>query len=709
MADTNLARFRIAVAGALAHLESRRREINDLNVFPVADGDTGDNMAVTLRAVLDELDRLMAGHGESTIDEIGREEIVQSVARAALLGARGNSGVILSQLIRGAAEELVSRPGELIDPTLIAAALAHAADRGYASVREPAEGTILTVAREMAHQIMTDVAHRTDSPRLGPATDPALQDEVIAQTLERALTAGRESVDRGPELLAVLRDAGVVDAGGYGLTVLFAGVVAALRGEESPHDEQAPRQAPARGSRPEHSSITYRYCTNFAVIGEGLEAAGFTGALEAIGDSVLVVGDAATLKVHVHTDDPERATAVFAGVGAVSRLDVADMRAPVAERDTRRAAVAAQRGEQRAAAGAGPAGTATSAGAATSAAEAIRARCGAVAVVCGDGMHELFASFLACNAIDGGLAMDPSASQLLAAIHGVPCEEVVVLPNGPAAALTAQHCAELSEKRVSVVPAMSQQAGLAAAVVLRSDLGAHANATALTSALEDLRSGSVAQAASDDPDGRFRRGEAIGLVDDRVVAWGEVEPTLRFVLTELSAGAELISCIAGRDAPLDELEVARLGPEGVSELEHRRGEPPHRTGGYWWPNRSPRHGDSACARRPTRRRRRSYSPLADRPGRCSADREPSPRITFKARGAWCTALGSGGAARREGQRRDGEGERGDARHPTEIMRNTAKTSGPAVIINRCRRVPQRRPPARPCTRSTRASLGPPAS
>ena len=170
MTDTNLVRFRAAVAGALAHLESRRQEVNDLNVFPVADGDTGDNMALTLRAVLDELDRLDGGDGGRTIDEIGREEIVQSVARAALLGARGNSGVILSQLIRGAAEELVSRPGQLIDATLIGAALANAADRAYASVREPAEGTILTVAREMAHRIATDVAHTAENPRLAPGT-----------------------------------------------------------------------------------------------------------------------------------------------------------------------------------------------------------------------------------------------------------------------------------------------------------------------------------------------------------------------------------------------------------------------------------------------------------------------------------------------------------------------------------------------------------
>jgi dihydroxyacetone kinase-like predicted kinase len=148
-ADPSLVRFRVVVEGALAHLESRREEINDLNVFPVADGDTGDNMALTLRAVLEEIDRLANGEGR-TIDEIGREEIVESVARAALLGARGNSGVILSQLIRGAAEELISRPGELVDPMLISAAMARAAQRAYDSVRDPAEGTMLTVVREMA-------------------------------------------------------------------------------------------------------------------------------------------------------------------------------------------------------------------------------------------------------------------------------------------------------------------------------------------------------------------------------------------------------------------------------------------------------------------------------------------------------------------------------------------------------------------------------
>src|ERR1700754_2228725 len=328
MPDPSIARFRRVVSSALAELENRRAEVNDLNVFPVADGDTGDNMALTMRAVLAELDRL-SEQGE--IDEIGRDEIVDSVARAALLGARGNSGVILSQLIRGAAEELAYRPGELVDPVLVGAAMARAADRAYDSVREPAEGTILTVVREMAHRVASELAHM-DAPRLAPGDAAERQDTLIADVLERALDAGQQSVRRGPDLLPVLREAGVVDAGGFGLTVIFAGVVAALRGTEAP---ELDHHAPARVTHPQHVSSTYRYCTNFAVTGEGLDPGAWIPRLEAIGDSVLVVGDQRTLKIHVHTDEPEQATGLFTGAGSVSRLDVADMLEQVQQRSDR--------------------------------------------------------------------------------------------------------------------------------------------------------------------------------------------------------------------------------------------------------------------------------------------------------------------------------------------------------------------------------------
>jgi len=544
-ADPSLVRFRAVVEGAHAHLESRREEINDLNVFPVADGDTGDNMALTLRAVLDELERLAISDARP-LDEIGREEIVERVARAALLGARGNSGVILSQLIRGAAEELISRPGELVDPLLISAAMARAAQRAYDSVREPAEGTILTVMREMAACAATELAHMPNH-RLGPDAEPDLQNEVLAEILERAIAAGEASVKRGPDLLPVLREAGVVDAGGYGVTIIFAGVVAALRGTEAPELEH--HVAPARVTHPQHESSTYRYCTNFAVTGHDLEAHAFIEPLERIGDSVLVVGDAATLKIHVHTDDPEQATAVFDGAGDVSHLDVADMHVQVEERSERLSANGHAPPVQ---------------------------RCGALAVCSGPGMATLFEG-LGVQALDGGATLNPSTYELLAGIHGVPAEEVVVLPNSPNVFMAAERAAELSEKQVCVVPTRNQQAGLAAAIALLPDGGAEESAAAMRAALEHVRTGGVAPAARPDPNGRFAVGDAVGYVGDDLVAWGEPEATLREVLATLADGAELVTCIAGDGAPLDAPAIEALVPAGV-ELEHSPGGQPS----WWW-------------------------------------------------------------------------------------------------------------------------------
>jgi DAK2 domain fusion protein YloV len=542
MSDPSIVRFRALVQAGLAALEARREEVNDLNVFPVADGDTGDNMVLTLRAVLQELDRLSGASEGRTIDEIGRDEIVASVARAALLGARGNSGVILSQLIRGAAEELASRPGELVDPVLIGAALARAADQAYGSVRDPAEGTILTVVREMAHRVASELAH-TPGARLGTDATASEQDRVIAQVIESALAAGEESVRRGPDLLPVLREAGVVDAGGYGLVVLLAGIVGALRGGHAP---ALPHQPAARVSHPQHASTRFRYCTNFAVSGTALEQRRYIEALEQLGDSVLVVGDAATLKVHVHTDDPDAATALFADAGVVSHLDVADMHAQVAARDERLV---------------GPA--------------PVRV-CGALAVVNGDGMGALFESF-GVRVLDGGPTLNPSTYDLLAAIHAVPAEEVVVPPNRGKVQMAAERAADLSEKTVLVVASRSPQAGLATAVSLDPDRGAAENAAAMSETLEHVRTGAVAPAARDDAQGRFRAGDAVGFVEEELVAWGAPRETLEDVLAQLAENAELITCLRGVDAPLDDQTVHELAFNGV-ELELSEGGQPS----YWW-------------------------------------------------------------------------------------------------------------------------------
>jgi DAK2 domain fusion protein YloV len=462
--------------------------------------------------------------------------------------------VILSQLIRGAAEELASRPGELVDPVLIGAAMARAAQRAYASVREPAEGTMLTVMRDMAAAVASELAHMPD-PRLRPDADPGDQNRRIADILERAIVAGEQSVKHGPELLPILKEAGVVDAGGYAVTVVFAGVVAALRGEQAP---ELDHHAPARVTHPEHESTTFRYCTNFAVTGADLGAGRFIDALERLGDSVLVVGDSATLKVHLHTDDPERAIAVFAGAGDVSHLDVADMRLQVEQRGERLLQAAASNGD-----GAAPSAAHTSV-------------TGVLAVTAGAGIRMLYES-MGAHVLEGGQTLNPSTHELLAGIHEVPAEEVVVLPNSSNVFMAAERAAELSDKAVRVVASRSQQAGLSALVALMPDASAADNAAAMEAALSHLRTGAVAPAAREDAQGRFAVGDAVGFVDDEIVAWGAPGPTLEAVLQALATGAELLTCIAGDGAPLDDDGVAALAPDGV-ELELPEGGQPS----YWW-------------------------------------------------------------------------------------------------------------------------------
>jgi uncharacterized protein len=536
MADPSIERFRRVVSAAATHLEERRKEVNDLNVFPVADGDTGDNMALTLRAVSDELDRLDG----QMVDEIGRTELVNALARAALMGARGNSGVILSQIVRGAAEELASRPGELVDPMLVAAAFARAADAAYESVREPAEGTMLTVFREMAHSISRRLAHM-ERTRLAPDASPAEQDELLAELLEDAVRDGEAAVERTPEQLEILRDSGVVDAGAYGLVVILAGVVAGLRGDDS-IEEELQHHVPAGNTRPHHEDSRYRYCTNFIVTGSGLESRSYVPQLEELGDSVLVVGDEATLKVHVHTDEPDSAMALFEGAGGVTQVDIADMREQIAERTARLQA----------------------------------GRCAAVAVVAGRGVRELYEG-LGAFVVDGGDTFNPSISDLLAAIHEVPSEEVLVFPNNPNVVMAAERAAELSDKEARVVPCNSQQAGVAALVELNPESSIEENEARVTAALEEIRAGSVAPAARDDQQGRFVTGDAVGFVADEIVAWGGAGSTLSQTIEKLAEEAEILTVIGGAGAPIPLGEIEKLVPDGV-EVELHDGEQPN----YWW-------------------------------------------------------------------------------------------------------------------------------
>jgi dihydroxyacetone kinase-like predicted kinase len=392
----------------------------------------------------------------------------------------------------------------------------------------------------LAARAASEIAHMTE-PRLQSRVDDATQNEMLAYVLEHALEAGQSSVKRGPELLPILREAGVVDAGGYGLTVIFAGVIAALRGADPPPLEH---HAPARITHPQHHSSTHRYCTNFAVTGENLDPGPWISRLELLGDSVLVVGDQSTLKIHVHTDEPERATSLFDGVGEVSRLDVADMHEQVEQRTAR-------------------------------VREAVNT-CGVLAVVNGDGMRELFEG-MGAYVLDGGATLNPSTYELLAGIHDIPAEEVVVLPNSPNVRMAAERAAELSEKAVRVIPTRSMAAGLAAAVALDPSVDSRENANAMEETLRHVRTGGVTEAARDDTKGRFRRGDSVGFIDEELVAWGEPGETLEVVLGELGREAELLTVIEGVGAPLAGDAVAALAPDST-EVEFERGGQPS----WWW-------------------------------------------------------------------------------------------------------------------------------
>ena len=321
------------------------------------------------------------------IDEIGRDEIVESVARAALLGARGNSGVILSQLIRGAAEELVSRPGELVDPVLIGAAMARAAQRAYGSVRQPAEGTILTVAARHGDERRRPRSRTCGDTRLGSDGDPAIQNALIADVLERALRRGRG-----------VRPARARPAAGPARERRRRRRRPRADGHRRRHDRRAARHGRARGrdpgarraiSYPQHDSSTYRYCTNFAVTGRDLDPRGWIAPLEALGDSVLVVGDAATLKIHVHTDDPRGRDRPVSRRRARSRTSTS--------RTCTRRSLA-------------PLGSPRGGGRGRAAAQQ---RCGALAVVAGAGLRQLYES-LGVWVLDGGQTLNPSTYELLA-------------------------------------------------------------------------------------------------------------------------------------------------------------------------------------------------------------------------------------------------------------------------------------------------------
>ena len=399
---------------------------------------------------------------------------------------------------------------------------------------------MLTVARAMADAVRERRAHFNSHHLDTDATDRE-QDALLAEMLAAALFAGEEAVRHTPEQLDVLAQAGVVDAGALGLVVIVRGALAALAGE-SVELPEIQRYEPARTIDVHHTESRFRYCTNFIVTGEGLDGDAWIGRLEGLGDSVLVVGDEATLKIHVHTDDPDAAKALFADAGSIEREDIADMREQIAEREARLA----------------------------------QATTAAVAVTSGMGIQRLYEQ-LGALVVDGGPTMNPSTNDLLTGIQDAPAAEVVLFPNSKNVVMAAEEASRLADKPVEVVASDSQQGALAALIEFDPAAGARANADRLRALLTEIRVGGVAPAAKDDVHGRFVRGDCVGFEADDVVAWGGTGSTLAATVARLAEGAEILTIIEGDGAPIPLTELELELPDSV-EVELHRGDQP----AWWW-------------------------------------------------------------------------------------------------------------------------------
>jgi len=558
-----LAAFRTAVANVEAHVD----EINALNVFPVPDGDTGTNMLATLRAALDEA-------ADADARDVGR--VIAALSFGSLMGARGNSGVIASQIIRGAADALAGK--RRFNALDLAHAMRAGAEAAYAAVTRPVEGTILTVARDAAAAAV-EAAERTNE---------------IEAVLLAATEAAHASVLRTPTLLPVLREAGVVDSGGQGLYRLLQGLLQAVVETTRPEIEVGGRAAARPSALVAHADEGYGYETMFLVqapSGRPLDLDAMRAHLESIGESVLVAGDTRAAKVHVHNDRPDAVLAYGLSLGTLSRISIENLDQQTEAVRERRAAEftgapaqASRPGDE----GSAPATTAVGAtaggrdaGSPATADHAETRPLGVVAVAAGPGLAAVFESF-GVDAIVDARTGNPSTGELKAAIDAVPAREVIVLPNDPDVLLAAEQVARLVERPVRIVPTRNAAEGVAALLALDPAADAVANVEPMTEAARAIQSFSVTQAVRDAKvDGRrVRSGEFIVLGPDDclLAADRDLDRAVRAAVAALHPGFELVTLYYGDGAELDEAErVARLVGElwpGV-EVEVVHGGQPH--------------------------------------------------------------------------------------------------------------------------------------
>ncbi len=507
--------FKEMVLAGASLLERNREAIDALNVFPVPDGDTGTNMSLTMKSMVKEL---------SALDEANVAKVAEAASKGALKGARGNSGVILSQIFRGFARGLDG--AAIITPVLFAQALKSGADTAYKAIMKPKEGTILTVIRVIAEEALRQV-------RKNPDDMHALMDVVVQ--------SGEAILKKTPDMLPALKQAGVVDSGGQGLLTVFTGYRATLNGEHIDDTNMEVGEAATLDFEDDHDAleeITFKYCTEFIIqdmpetVTEN-DINTFRRRLARIGDCVVVVGDFSMVKVHVHTNEPGKALQYACAMGDLINLKIDNMAEERKERQARQAREAKE--------------------------EQPQSDYGMVAVSLGEGFSQIFKDLSVDHIVEGGQTMNPSIEDILGAVDAVNAKTVFVLPNNSNVILAATQAAELSDKNVIVIPTKNVAMGIGAVVAFQPDLDPEGNAANMTEAANRVKTGQITFAVRDSTfeDKEIREGDIIGIYNGKIQVVGSDvhDVALELMKILVTDEDELITVYYGEDTKPEDAQA----------------------------------------------------------------------------------------------------------------------------------------------------------
>ena len=529
------------LAGA-QNIEAKKEYINELNVFPVPDGDTGTNMSMTIMAAAKEV---------TALADMDLASVCKAISSGSLRGARGNSGVILSQLLRGFTKSI--KEEEVLDVPAMARAAVRAKETAYKAVMRPKEGTILTVARGMADKAV-ELAEETDDMEVFIAKVIEEGEIVLAQT---------------PEMLPVLKEAGVVDSGGQGLLEVIKGAYDAFLGKEVDYSAITPGASAAvtRVSAEEPTDIKFGYCTEFIILLEKdfteKDEVEFKAYLESIGDSIVCVADDDIVKIHVHTNDPGLAIQKALTFGQLSKMKIDNMREEHQEKLIKDAEkLAAQQ--------------------ASAKAEEPRKESGFIAVSVGEGINEIFRELGVDYIIEGGQTMNPSTEDMLNAIEKVNAEHIYILPNNKNIIMAANQARDLTEdKEIIVIPSKTVPQGIAAVINFSADAGVKENEEVMMEAIANVKTGQVTYAVRDThiDDKEIHEGDIMGIGDTGILAVStSIDSTTKEMLAQLvDEDSELISIYYGEDVSDEDAEhliaeIEELYP--VQDVDaHRGGQP----------------------------------------------------------------------------------------------------------------------------------------